>query len=187
MLKSISDSPPHIGKHPFSLNLGAHDSANPACSQAGIDGPFCSGHFNPFKQLFCTMDLDSSDYYSSRCKDINGLWVFKRTCLLVWGGDALNVLFCFVLFPQVFFLMNLSPYLWPNSGFLCFVFLTLWIPLLSNEFLFTFIGTIKWVFFYKKKVLETTNPKLLVHQIYFFGTSGNNPLYLVLEFMGHTH
>ncbi len=36
------------------------------------DGSFCSGHFNPFKGSFSTMDLDS-DYYSSRCKDINGL------------------------------------------------------------------------------------------------------------------
>jgi hypothetical protein len=27
--------------------------------------PFCSGHFNPIKKLFSTMDLES-DYYSSR-------------------------------------------------------------------------------------------------------------------------
>jgi hypothetical protein len=38
----------------------------------GVHGLFCSGHFNPFKKLFTTMDLDS-DYYSSRCKDINGV------------------------------------------------------------------------------------------------------------------
>jgi hypothetical protein len=30
------------------------------------------------------MDLDS-DYYSSRCKDINGLWVFKGTFYDVCG------------------------------------------------------------------------------------------------------
>ncbi len=39
---------------------------------AGIDGPFCNGHFNPLKVLFSTKDLDS-DYYSPRCEDINGL------------------------------------------------------------------------------------------------------------------
>jgi hypothetical protein len=59
------------------------------------------------------MDLDS-DYYSSRCKDINGLWVFQgtfmtfvggdsdhytlfyfniRSCLQFWGGDALTYLY----------------------------------------------------------------------------------------------
>ncbi len=37
---------------------------------SGMDGPFWSGHFNPFTSFFSTMDLDS-DYYSSRCEDIN--------------------------------------------------------------------------------------------------------------------
>jgi hypothetical protein len=46
--------------------------------------PFCSGHFNPFK---CTMEFDN-DYYSSRCKDINGLWVFKGTFMTFVGGDS---------------------------------------------------------------------------------------------------
>jgi hypothetical protein len=54
---------------------------------SGIDGPFCSGHFNPFKSFFSTMDLDS-DYYLSRCKDINGLWVFKGTSMTFVGGES---------------------------------------------------------------------------------------------------
>jgi len=33
------------------------------------------------------MDLDS-DYYSSRCKDINDLWLFKTTFMTVVGGDS---------------------------------------------------------------------------------------------------
>jgi hypothetical protein len=36
---------------------------------------------------FSTMDLDS-DYYSSKCKDINGLWVFKRTVMTFVGGES---------------------------------------------------------------------------------------------------
>jgi len=32
------------------------------------------------------MDLDI-DYYSSTCKDINGLWVFKRDFYDIVGGD----------------------------------------------------------------------------------------------------
>ncbi len=40
------------------------------------------------QKLFSTMDLDS-DYYSSRCKDINGLWVFKGTFIMTFvGGDS---------------------------------------------------------------------------------------------------
>jgi hypothetical protein len=31
------------------------------------------------------MDLDH-DYYSSRCKDINGLWVFKGAFRGLWVG-----------------------------------------------------------------------------------------------------
>jgi hypothetical protein len=60
------------------------------------------------------MDLDT-DYYLSRCKDINGLWVFKgtvitvidggraiinqysiltlRSCLQLWGEEALKACF----------------------------------------------------------------------------------------------
>jgi hypothetical protein len=59
----------------------------------GIDGSFCSGHFNPFKSFFSTMYLES-DYYSSRCKDINGLWVFKGALYDVWGWGqwSLNVI-----------------------------------------------------------------------------------------------
>ncbi len=52
-----------------------------------INGPFCSGHFNPFKSFFSTMDLDSH-YYSSRCKNINGLWVFKGSFMTFVGGDS---------------------------------------------------------------------------------------------------
>jgi hypothetical protein len=33
------------------------------------------------------MDLDS-DYYWSRCRDINGLWVFKGTFMTFVGGDS---------------------------------------------------------------------------------------------------
>jgi hypothetical protein len=33
------------------------------------------------------MDLDS-DYYFSRCKDINGLWLFKGTFMTFVGGDS---------------------------------------------------------------------------------------------------
>jgi hypothetical protein len=33
------------------------------------------------------MDLDS-DYYSSRCVDINGLSLFKGTCMMFVGGDS---------------------------------------------------------------------------------------------------
>jgi hypothetical protein len=33
------------------------------------------------------MDLDS-DYYSSRCKDINGLSVFKGTLMMFVGGES---------------------------------------------------------------------------------------------------
>jgi len=33
------------------------------------------------------MDLDS-DYYWSRCKDINGLWVFKGTFMTFVGEDS---------------------------------------------------------------------------------------------------
>jgi hypothetical protein len=33
------------------------------------------------------MDLNS-DYYSSRCKDINGLSVFKGTLMMFVGGDS---------------------------------------------------------------------------------------------------
>jgi len=33
------------------------------------------------------MDLDS-DYYSSRCKDINDLWLFKGTFMTFVGGDS---------------------------------------------------------------------------------------------------
>jgi hypothetical protein len=33
------------------------------------------------------MDLDSA-YYSSRCKDINGLWEFKGTFMTLVGGDS---------------------------------------------------------------------------------------------------
>jgi hypothetical protein len=33
------------------------------------------------------MDLDSDYYYSSRCEDINGLWVFEGTCMTFVGGD----------------------------------------------------------------------------------------------------
>jgi hypothetical protein len=32
------------------------------------------------------MDLDN-DYYSSRCKDINGILMFKGTLLTFVGGD----------------------------------------------------------------------------------------------------
>jgi len=32
------------------------------------------------------MDLDG-DYYSFKCKDINGLWVFKKTYITFVGGD----------------------------------------------------------------------------------------------------
>jgi hypothetical protein len=35
------------------------------------------------------MDLDSDyDYYSSRCKDINGLWLFKGTFMTFVGGHS---------------------------------------------------------------------------------------------------
>jgi hypothetical protein len=33
------------------------------------------------------MDLDS-DYYSSTCKYINGLWVFKGAFMTFVGGDS---------------------------------------------------------------------------------------------------
>jgi hypothetical protein len=33
------------------------------------------------------MDLDSH-YYSSRCKNINGLWVFKGSFMTFVGGDS---------------------------------------------------------------------------------------------------
>ncbi len=33
------------------------------------------------------MDLDN-DYYSSRCKDINGLCLFEGTCMTFVGGDS---------------------------------------------------------------------------------------------------
>jgi hypothetical protein len=33
------------------------------------------------------MDLNS-DYYLSRCKDVNGLWVFKGTFMMFVGGDS---------------------------------------------------------------------------------------------------
>jgi len=33
------------------------------------------------------MDLDS-DYYLSRCKHINGVWVFKGTFIMFVGGDS---------------------------------------------------------------------------------------------------
>jgi hypothetical protein len=33
------------------------------------------------------MDLDS-DYYSSRCKDINGLWLLKANFMTFVGGDS---------------------------------------------------------------------------------------------------
>jgi hypothetical protein len=46
-----------------------------------INGPFYSGHF-PLKA-----DLDN-DYYLFRCKDINGLWIFKRTFMTFLGGDG---------------------------------------------------------------------------------------------------
>jgi hypothetical protein len=65
----------------FVLWKGAHSTSSLPIDQAkvgmssailllfGIDGPFCSGHFNPpFKKFFSTMDLDN-DYYSSRCKE----------------------------------------------------------------------------------------------------------------------
>jgi hypothetical protein len=32
------------------------------------------------------MELDN-DYYSSKCKDINGLWVFKGIFMTFVGGD----------------------------------------------------------------------------------------------------
>jgi len=33
------------------------------------------------------MDLDS-DYYSSRCKDVNGLWLIKGAFITFVGGDS---------------------------------------------------------------------------------------------------
>jgi hypothetical protein len=39
-------SPPHTGKHLFSLNLWR------ILLLSGIDGPFFSGHFNPFESFF---------------------------------------------------------------------------------------------------------------------------------------
>jgi hypothetical protein len=33
------------------------------------------------------MDLDS-DYYSSGCKDINGLWLFKGPFMTFAGGES---------------------------------------------------------------------------------------------------
>jgi hypothetical protein len=36
------------------------------------------------------MDLDI-DYYSSRCKDINGLWVFKGTFMKFVSGDRASL------------------------------------------------------------------------------------------------
>jgi hypothetical protein len=33
------------------------------------------------------MDLDS-DYYLSRCKDVNGLWLFKGDFMKFVGGDS---------------------------------------------------------------------------------------------------
>jgi hypothetical protein len=52
-----------------------------------IDGSFCRGHFNSLKVLFSTMD-SNSDYYSSRCKDINGFWVFKGTFMTLVSRDS---------------------------------------------------------------------------------------------------
>jgi hypothetical protein len=37
-------------------------------------------------KVFSAMDLEI-DYYSSKCKDINGLWVFKGTFMTFGGGD----------------------------------------------------------------------------------------------------
>jgi len=51
-------------------------------------GPFCSGHFNPYNP-FSTMDLDS-DYYSFRCKALNGLlfiYLLKGLFMTFVGGD----------------------------------------------------------------------------------------------------
>jgi hypothetical protein len=43
--------------------------------------------FQPLQNLFSSMDLDI-DYYSTRRKDINGLWVFKSTFMTFVGGDT---------------------------------------------------------------------------------------------------
>jgi hypothetical protein len=86
---------PHTGKHPFWVNLAA-GLLKFCCSKVLIiDGPFCSGDFNSFKSFFFYCGFDSStvdlksDYYSSRCKDISDLQVFKRTFMtFVGGGDG---------------------------------------------------------------------------------------------------
>ncbi len=51
-----------------------------------IDGPFCRGHFSPFKKVFSIMDLD---YYLPRYKDMNSLSVFKAILLTFVGGVIL--------------------------------------------------------------------------------------------------
>jgi len=47
---TVRASPPHTCKHPFSLDLAA--GIEHILLLSGIHGPFCSGHFNPFKSFF---------------------------------------------------------------------------------------------------------------------------------------
>jgi hypothetical protein len=56
----VRASTPHTYKPPFSLSLDVH---------------FAVVILTPY-MYFSTIDLDS-DYYSPRCKDLNGLWLFK--------------------------------------------------------------------------------------------------------------
>jgi hypothetical protein len=50
---------------------------------SSIDGPFCSGQFNPMKSFFLLWI-----WTSSRCKDIKGLSVFKGTLMMFVRGDS---------------------------------------------------------------------------------------------------
>ncbi len=46
-------SPPPHWQKPIVIKSCRRDSANPAAlSLSRIDGPFCNGHFNPFRSFF---------------------------------------------------------------------------------------------------------------------------------------
>jgi hypothetical protein len=47
---ALRASPPHTHKHTFSLNIAAGECKILLLSGM-INGPFCSGHFNPFKSF----------------------------------------------------------------------------------------------------------------------------------------
>ncbi len=70
-IKRSNEQPVRASPPPHRQTLLQQVSAHPAALWY-FYGPFCSGHFNPFKNFFFTMDLDS-DYYSFRCEDTNGL------------------------------------------------------------------------------------------------------------------